>query len=360
MKYTTVSSLSGREILARDVLCEDGSVLLKKSTRMREVFKKQLLANNIEKVYIEDGLKVPENPTQIVSHETGVLLSNELKKQFEVVRNKISIGPELLDDVSNILLEDVPTTPAAYDILDIRVNDAVTYEHSISVAILAALVCKKLSLPHRLSSEITIGALLHDVGKMIIPRTIVNKQSKLTDEEYDIMKTHPTLGYQMIKDYEDISSTSKLIVLNHHEREDGSGYPSGNGSNLHIGAKIVGACDILEALITERPYRRAIPLEQALLILRSERISDEVRIAIEQLLEFYPIDSIVLLSTGEVAIVESTHSKDIKRPVVKTIYDLKANGYVSEKINLMTTPNVSITKKLDVNDTIRKILSNQP
>lgn len=360
MKYTTVSSLSGREILARDVFAPDGSLLLKKSTRMREAFKKQLLANNIEKIYIEDGIKEPENPTQIISHETRVLLGNEVKKQFEVVRKKVAIDSQMLDSISNILLEEVPTTPAAYDILDIRVNDPITYEHSISVAILSALLCKKLELPHQLSSEITVGALLHDIGKMIIPREIVNKQSKLTDEEYTIMKTHPALGHQMIKDYEDISMTSKLIVLNHHEREDGSGYPSGNGANLHIGAKIVGACDVLEALVTERPYRRAIPLEQALLMLRAERISDEVRSALEQLLEFYPIDTVVLLSTGEVAVVEATHSHDIKRPVVKTIYDLKANRYVSEKIDLLAHLEKSIIKKLDINDTIRKILANQP
>ena len=360
MKFTTVNSLSGREILARDVLNEDGSILLKKSTRMREAFKKHLLDNHIEKIYIEDGLKVPENPTQIVSHETKVLLENELKNQFEVVKDKIGLDTKLLDDISSIILEEVPTTPAAYDILDIRINDPLTYEHSISVAILTALVCQKLNLPHHLSSEITIGALLHDVGKMIIPSEIVNKQSKLTDEEYQIIKKHPSLGYQMIKDYEDISATSKLIVLNHHEREDGSGYPSGNGANLHIGAKIVGACDILEALITERPYRRAIPLEQALLILRGEKIADEVRIAIEQLLEFYPIDTIVLLSTSQIAIVESTHSQNIKRPIVKTIYCLKANGYVSNKIDLMASQEVSIIRKLDINDTIRKILMNQP
>jgi HD-GYP domain-containing protein (c-di-GMP phosphodiesterase class II) len=174
------------------------------------------------------------------------------------------------------------------------------------------------------------------------------------------MKTHSTLGYQMIKEYEDISPTSKLIVLNHHEREDGSGYPSGNGANLHIGAKIVGACDILEALITERPYRRAVSLEQALLILRSERISIEVRVALEQLLEFYPIDTIVLLNTSEIGIVESTHSGDIKRPVVKTIYSLKNNDYISNKVDLISQPDTYIIKKLDINDTIRKILSNQP
>jgi len=313
MKFTTVSSLSGREI-----------------------------------------------PTQIISNKIKILLENELKKQFEVIQNKMAITPEMIDDISSILLDEIPTTPAAYDLLDIRINDSITYEHSISVAILTALVCKKLDLPHTLSSEITIGALLHDIGKMIIPREIVNKQSKLTDKEYSIMKTHSTLGYQMVKDYEDISSTSKLIVLNHHKREDGLGYPSGNSAELSIGAKIVRACDILEALITERPYRRAIPLEQALLILRSEMISDEVRLALEQLLEFYPLDTIVLLNTGEIAIVVSTHAQDIKHPIVKTIYDLKANGYVSNKIDLFVHPKINVVRKLDINDTIRKILSNQP
>ncbi len=360
MKFTTVTSLSGREILARDVLSKDGHILLKKSTRMREAFKQQLLANDIEKIYIEDGMKDPHSPTPIVSHETKVLLGNELKKQFDVVRNKIAIHPSMLDDISNILLDEIPTKPAAYDILDIRVNDMVTYEHSISVAILAALLCKKFNLSHDLSRDITIGALLHDIGKMIIPNEIVNKQSKLTDEEYTVMKTHSTLGYQIIKDYDDISSLSKLIVLSHHEREDGSGYPSGNGADLHLGIKIVGACDILEALITERPYRRAIPLEQALFILRSEKISIEVRTALEQLLEFYPVDTIVLLNTNDIAIVESTHSNNIKRPIVKTIYSLNKNDYVSCQIDLIDHAQVSIVRKLDINDTIRKILSNQP
>ena len=360
MKLIDVDSLRGGEVLAQDVFCKDGVMLLKKSTRIRHAFKQNLLERNIQNVYITEGAIEPEKPTALISDKTRLLICDELKKQFTLVKDKITINAEVINEIGIILLKELPNTQAAYDILDIHSNDMSTYEHSITVAILSALVCRKLNLDSDLTHQITVGALLHDVGKIIIPNEILNKPSKLDNSEFEIIKTHPTLGYQMIKDYSELNPISKLIVLCHHEREDGSGYPLGKSDDLHIGPKIVGACDILDALITNRAYRHAIPLNQALLMLRGEKISNKVRKAIEDLLEFHPIDSIVLLNTGDIAVVESNHSTNIKCPRVRTIYNLKDSSYISKKIDLSSTPQITIIKKLDLNEVLNKIIKNQP
>lgn len=360
MKLVNVDSLKGGEVLAKDVFCEDGVMLLKQSTRIRQAFKNQLLERNIQEVFISDDMTDSTPPTPLVSERTRALICSELKKQFEIVKNKVLIDATVLNEITAMLLKEIPVTPAAYDILDIHINDESTYQHSITVSILSALVCRNLKLPADLTHEITVGALMHDVGKMIIPNDILNKPSRLSNNEYEIIKSHTSLGYQMIKDYPDFSLITKLVVLCHHEREDGSGYPLGKSHDLHIGPKIVAACDILDALITDRAYRKAVPLNQALMMLRGEKISSDVRKSLENLLEFYPVDSMVLLNTGEIAIVESNQSTNIKCPKVRTVYNLKDTSYISKRIDLTLSPETTIVRKLDINETLNKIIKNEP
>lgn len=360
MLEVDVHSLCGGEVLAQDVICTDGVLLLKKCTRIRQAFVNKLVERNVQKVFISENVIEPDTPSPIISNQTRKLIGEELQKQFILVKDKVTIDADVFNEISAILLEEIPNSKVAYDILDIHVNDSSTYEHCITVAIFSALVAQRLNLPYDIMHQITVGALLHDVGKIIIPNDILNKPSRLTDTEFEVVKTHTTLGYQMIKDHSELTPISKLIVLCHHEREDGSGYPLGRAEDLHIGAKIVAACDIFDALITDRVYRRAIPLNQALLILRGEKISSEVRKSLEDLLEFHPIDSFVLLNTGEIAVVESNHTTNIRRPKVRTIYNLKNESYISKKIDLSVAQDINIIKKLDINEALNKILKNQP
>lgn len=151
--------------------------------------------------------------------------------------------------------------------LDLREKE--TGYHSYRVTEYALTLAKKLELSDHDLSVIAKGALLHDIGKIGVPDNILLKPGKLTDEEWEIMKTHPMLGYELLRNI-DFLEESAQIVLHHHERFDGKGYPVGLvGNQIPLGARLFSIVDTLDALTSKRVYKEAISFEESI-----ERISE--------------------------------------------------------------------------------------
>ena len=113
-------------------------------------------------------------------------------------------------------------------------------------------------------ADLEMGALLHDIGKIGVPDAILNKPGRLTPEEFEIVKRHPEFGWTVIRNLPGLGQTS-LYVLHHHENYDGTGYPARlKGSEIPIGARIVSVIDAFDAMVSSRPYRAGLPLEEAI------------------------------------------------------------------------------------------------
>ncbi|MEA2364554.1 MAG: hypothetical protein QOI32_66 [Thermoleophilaceae bacterium] len=154
----------------------------------------------------------------------------------------------------------------------VRVADKDTYtaEHTRGVALRAVQVGEELGLAPARLRELAIGGLLHDVGKLAVPNEILQKPGALTDEEYDEIKRHPELGSELVRELGFSGQVVKL-VLDHHERLDGSGYPRGLGlPDLDIETRILAVCDVFDALLSKRVYREAWTQDNALELLRLE------------------------------------------------------------------------------------------
>lgn len=150
-------------------------------------------------------------------------------------------------------------------------KDSYTAYHQRRVVELALAIGKELSLSKTKLEAIKIGALLHDIGKIAIPGEILNKPSKLNNIEMEIVKTHPLAGYNMLKNI-DFPPEVLYIVSQHHERIDGSGYPEGlKDGEIDFSAKIVSVADVVEAMISHRPYRPPLKIEDALFELESNK-----------------------------------------------------------------------------------------
>jgi HD-GYP domain-containing protein (c-di-GMP phosphodiesterase class II) len=151
----------------------------------------------------------------------------------------------------------------------VEAEDDYTADHCRSVVELSAAVADELGLRYDEKQELEISALLHDVGKIAIPDEILNKPSKLTDEEFEVMKTHTIEGQALLNRVGGRLSRIGEIVRSCHERWDGKGYPDGlAGPDIPPAARIVFACDAYSAMTTDRPYRRALTKETALEELR--------------------------------------------------------------------------------------------
>ncbi len=186
--------------------------------------------------------------------QLGVNFEEEIVSRFQ----NESIG-------SNGHMFDVVTSLAGA----IDAKDTYTRGHSQSVARYAEVLARAINLPESEVERIRLGAMLHDVGKIGIPETILRKPNQLTDEEWEIMKQHPTIGAKKV--LAPIESLRDLIPIieHHHEHWDGSGYPAKlKGEEIPLGARIVAVADSFHALISDRPYRKGLGIDKAIDILR--------------------------------------------------------------------------------------------
>lgn len=142
-------------------------------------------------------------------------------------------------------------------------------EHLLEVSYLATEIGRRLGLDEASLAELTIGSFYHDIGKTQLPKEILSKQEKLTVEEFELIKTHPTLGYELM--LESLPKNSLEIIRDHHEQVDGKGYSAGKKANeISLMTKIVSVCDVYSAMTEDRPYRKAMTKEKALSIIQSE------------------------------------------------------------------------------------------
>jgi diguanylate cyclase (GGDEF)-like protein/putative nucleotidyltransferase with HDIG domain len=154
--------------------------------------------------------------------------------------------------------------------LAIEAKDHTTHDHLKRVQVYAAELAKELSLTQREQQALQAAALLHDIGKLAVPEHIISKPGRLTPEEFDKMKIHPIVGAEILERVR-FPYPVVPIVRAHHEKWDGSGYPSGlRGEDIPIGARILSAVDCLDALASDRQYRRAMPLDEAMKVVESE------------------------------------------------------------------------------------------
>lgn len=245
---------------------------------------------------------------------------------------------------------------AVLNLLMIKNYDDYTYTHSINVSAISMFFAKTLKLSDYVVKEIGLGGLLHDLGKVKIPKEILNKPDKLTEKEFIEMKKHPIYGYFIIKDDSNISTYVKKIVLFHHERYDGKGYPLGlTFERVGRYPQIVGLADVYDALTTERPYKRPYSINETL-----EYIMENSGTAFEPILaqkfinemakmynigSFYPIGGFVLLNTGEKGIIIDKDTEYTLRPKIKILTDPKGGIARSKQvIDLKTDPNRYIIK----------------
>ncbi len=143
--------------------------------------------------------------------------------------------------------------------LDAR--DPYTGNHSRRVSDMACFLCQKLGISHEKTQEIHISGHLHDIGKIGVPDRVLLKPGKLNDEEWALMKKHPEIGADILSKSSHFSRIA-AIILHHHERWDGKGYPFGaKGTEIPIGARIIAVCDSIDAMASARAYRKALPLD---------------------------------------------------------------------------------------------------
>jgi len=218
---------------------------------------------------ISDPNVAPEKKAKAVQHYSKVIMRNLLENpSAENIGKVITTVSEIVD----LIVTDNKTN---LHLLNITTHDYNTYVHSVNVGILSVSLAKVLychSDGHDMHA-LGAGFFLHDLGKVRIDQSIITKPGKLTDQEWIDMRRHPDFGFQILNETEKLSKESSIIVLQHHERNDGSGYPAGlKGQDIHPYGRICSIADVYDALTSIRPYKPRIAPFEALRIMQKEMI----------------------------------------------------------------------------------------
>ncbi len=213
-----------------------------------------ILVEAINECHLFQYILKPFEPEQLC-----MVVENGIKK-FELTTSRTQI----LRDLSELFYKTIKSISFALD-----AKDKYTHGHSLRVTLYSLALAKKLNLPDELLEEIETAGLLHDIGKIAIPEKILLKPGKLTEEEYNIIKSHPELGERLITGIEKLKLISNWLK-SHHERYDGKGYPDGLvGEQIPISSRIIAIADTYDAMTSNRAYRGALSHEVAIEEIRS-------------------------------------------------------------------------------------------
>jgi HD-GYP domain-containing protein (c-di-GMP phosphodiesterase class II) len=238
--------------------------------------------------------------------------------------------PELVS-VSSRMAGEVAADPYAIATLThLRQCDDYTIEHSADVAILMVAIGRVLGYPEEELRLLALAGLMHDVGKQRVPAKILRKPGGLTEDEFAVVRRHPEYGAELLEcaggARGDRSPQEVLaVVLEHHERLNGSGYPNGAaGDRIHAYSRIAAVADTFDAMTAERIYRKGTPAREAVLRLYAERgtlFDPQAVTALVKLVGVYPVGTRVRLNTGERGVVVAPNPLDSTRAVVEVDHD---------------------------------------
>ncbi|MFM5133209.1 HD-GYP domain-containing protein [Aeromonas rivipollensis] len=214
----------------------------------------------------------------------------------------------------------------------IRAKDAYLMEHSMNVAILLANFGRYLGLERNVLKELTLGGLLHDVGKIMTPDEVLNKPGKLTDEEFGVMRQHVVHSYDILSNTAGITPTMLEVAANHHERLDGTGYPQRlKGEQLSLYTRMSGIVDVYDAVTADRVYKQGMQPTQAFRILLKGADHHFDRVLVTKFIKcmgVYPVGTLVQLSNQRLAVVMQRNEQQPLKPVVKVIYHATQRHYL--------------------------------
>ncbi|WP_162985720.1 HD-GYP domain-containing protein [Virgibacillus halodenitrificans] len=350
MNRITVSKLTPGMQLSRPVVTCNGEILLESNIVLSDVLILLLKNKRVQHVYIK---KDKVNRSETLQSIFDVL--SELTKNERYIKDIISesISWKQYQRLFQKLLSELEKDRVLQNILvDIFANDPYVFKHSLNVAIYSIGIAQELRVVESLLFPLFKAALFHDIGKIFLSKDVINKNGRLTDEEYEHIQLHSLYGFKYLKLNGILSQSILLPVLQHHERLDGSGYPSRTkGEELHLFAKIIAVADVFDALSTDRCYRKALTPHEALLILKKDcgiKFNPEVIHAFSKAVIFYPKGLYVELSTGAIGYIKQYQRNSIEKPIVQVReyeYDLEQTdiSIVSAKPLLRYSFNVGLT-----------------
>jgi len=390
MYRVSVDFLKPGMVLGKAIISDTGTVLLNKGVKLTEFYIEKLKKLGYDTVFIED----PDTTDVIVEDDIKeqtrrraiqhirALFSipvqelkdvkkatiNEIKKSMETgrIKEKLANSKALknIGAISYQIVDEVLDNKMLSGLVSFKRYSDFTYKHCVDVTVLSVALADKFLYDKNKLVELAKGCLLHDIGRVLIDKSLYEEPRKLSKKEFEIIKTHPTLGYITLKDIADIGIIAAHVVYQHHEQQNGEGYPRGlKGDNtmplprkeIRKGyimplAEIVYAANVYDALVSPRVYRSAYTPDQAFFIMKrmaGTHINREVLKMMFEVIPAYPLGTTVIISTGKfknyIAVVSKINRDNLSRPVIRVLYNDRKNRIEPFEIDLAANPHINIS-----------------
>lgn len=325
MRRVSLEYLEQGMKVGRTIYNIDGRPLLVSGMVLNDKYIQRLRDYGIGSVLIKDDMYDEiEEPPELISDQTRLESVKTVKEVFVSLENKKRINLKGVQKTVNNLIDEVLSNrEILMNFADIRSYDDYTFAHSVQVCVLSIITGISMGLDQLKLKELGTGALIHDVGKTRVDKELLNKSGNLAPQEFEELKRHSEYGFEILRAHREISLLSAHIAFQHHERWDGQGYPRGlREREIHLYSRIVTVADVFDALVADRPYRKAYSTNQAVALMRRMSGSQFEPNILEALLANiaeYPIGSVVALSSGEIGVVVDTNKEMPTKPVVRVL-----------------------------------------
>lgn len=393
MRRVAVSTLTPGAMLGRTLYNERGDQLLKKGAVLTDRYIDILREKGYLFVHVVDEDTADIDVEDIVSEHVRATATKSIYRFLEVIdRAAEDLRDENPDDLAAALgspgfrrlaraetvceqlygvvesiIDEVLDAPVLTGVSAIKTHDNYTFCHSVDVTITAIMIGKRFYFDRAALRQLALGCIMHDAGKIFIDLAILNKPGKLEPEEYELIKQHPTLGYQLLKSIQKDEFLANYVAYQHHERQDGLGYPrslrgtnrisrdrlAGDGRMLFI-AEIAAVADVYDALGSDRPYRAGMPPDRIVQTLRGmtgTHLNREILNHFLTILPVFPVGIDVQVRFGRYrgyrGIVARLNQRAMDRPIVRLLYDDRHRRIKPIEVDLLKERDVQIAAILD-------------
>ena len=262
---------------------------------------------------------------------------------FQQARMGRAIDAEQADALVGEISASVMRNPGALiSLARLKTADDYTFMHSVAVCALMISLARRLGLDARAVREAGLAGMLHDVGKMAIPLEILNKPGKLTDAEFETVRTHPVAGASLLRSGGGVSDITLDVCLHHHEKIDGSGYPEQlTGERISLYAKMGAVCDVYDAITSNRPYKAGWDPSEALRKMaewNKGHFDEKVFNAFVRSVGIYPVGSLVRLQSGHLGVIVEQSESSYTSPKVKLFFAIDSKTRIPPQIVDLSDP----------------------
>ncbi|MGM0434675.1 MAG: HD-GYP domain-containing protein [Pseudomonadota bacterium] len=296
---------------------------------------------------------------------------NQAQSMVDNLMQDVKLGKAVdvapIHDLAHDLKESVFSNPNALSALGrIREKDNYLLEHSVNLSVLMSVFGKGLGLGHEVMEQIIVGALLHDIGKILTPDDILHKPGKLSEREFQVMKEHVAHSRDILMNSDGVGELTLLTAAEHHERLDGTGYPAGlTGEEISQYGRMAAIADVYDAITADRVYHKGITPTQGLKRLlewSGDHLDPHLVREFIRCIGIYPVGTVVLLESARLGVVMETNPEDQRLPVLRVFYNTQFRQLIPVEMLDLAAPGAQdrIVKAIDPRDhnlDVRRVMS---